>query len=193
MSLAEYDPDTFKSYAFTNRFHRHIWIFENNERNPKNRDYFASDIAKYQYVSISKQEGFFGHLPSIIRRWAVSNFKTRFAVLGLESGSPEMLDAFMKTENGKSTQRILDDFGLKAVKIERTDNTFDVFVEPHPNRSTQTTSIAQISVENSPTEHSSISYETTPNNIPDTPFISKNLDMQTVGPPDRRVSITSLL
>ena len=182
--------DSIRSYAYTNRFYRHIWIFENNDRNKSNNNYYASDVAKSQYITVSKEEGFFGHLPSIIRRWAVSNFKTRFAVMGLESGSPEMLDAFMKTENGKSTQRILNDFGLKAVRVERTDNNFDVFLQPDPSRSTQTLSPAQTSGATSPTGHPSSSNETGLTTGLDAPSPPENICTPFATSPGRRLSTT---
>ncbi|WP_414924789.1 RHS repeat domain-containing protein [Pseudomonas sp. IT-P291] len=137
-SVAKYDPAFTRPDSFTNLYERDFWTFEDNFRNSKNTDnskktdYFASDVTVYQYTLMSKDKGFFGHLPSIIRRWAVDNRETRQLTKGLENGSAELLAVFMnKTQNGKSTQKILDTFGLKAVKIEVTDNTFDIYVEPH--------------------------------------------------------------
>lgn len=137
-SVAKHDPLFARPDAFTNIYERDIWTFEDNFRNSKNTDsskitdYFASDVTVYQYSLISIDKGFFGHLPSIIRRWSVDNRETRELTKNLENGSTELLNVFMsQTQNGKSTQKILDIFGLKAVKIETIDNTFDIYVEPH--------------------------------------------------------------
>ncbi len=137
-SVAKHDPSFARPDAFTNMYERDIWTFEDNFRNSKNTDnskkidYFASDVTVYQYTLMSIDKGFFGHLPSIIRRWAVDNRETRGLTKNLENGSTELLNVFMnKTQNGKSTQKILDTFGLKVVKIEVVDNTFDIYVEPH--------------------------------------------------------------
>lgn len=130
-SVAKYDPSVYRPDSFTNIFERHMWTFEDNYRNRNGSGYFASDVAKYQYSVVSTAGGFFGHLPSIIRRWAVSNRQTLQVTRGLESGSPELLQVFLKeTVNGQTTQRILDEFGLKAIQVEFADDTFDVYVEP---------------------------------------------------------------
>ena len=42
-----------------------------------------------------------------------------------------------ETKNGKSTQKILDIFGLNAVKIEFSDNTYDIYVEPRSDSHTE--------------------------------------------------------
>jgi insecticidal toxin complex protein TccC len=136
-SVAKYNPSVLRHDSFTNLYEPHTWTFLDNFRNSTNPDgskkinYFASDVTIHQYNLVSKNEGFFGHLPSIIRRWSVDNFETRQLTRGLESGSEKLLTVFMeKTQNGKSTQQILDIFGLKVVKIEQANNTFDVHVEP---------------------------------------------------------------
>ena len=143
-SVAKYDPSIARPDSFTNLYERDIWTFEDNFRNQKDTDgsdktdYFASDVTAFQYTSMSAEKGFFGHLPSIIRRWAVDNRETRNLTKGLENGSKELLSIFMKeTKNGKSTQKILDIFGLNAVKIEFSDNTYDIYVEPRSDSHTE--------------------------------------------------------
>jgi insecticidal toxin complex protein TccC len=96
---------------------------------------FANDVARYQYERVSKAQGFFGHLPSTIRRFKVVNETTLSKTEHLENDSPQMLDVFFsQTPNGKTTQRILDDFGLKATAVRREPNEgktdFVIAVEP---------------------------------------------------------------
>jgi insecticidal toxin complex protein TccC len=123
---------------FENEFRKEFWRFSNNYRNPSESNYFANEITKYQYIAISKKEGFYGHLPSIIKRETVINKITLEKTKNLESGSEELLKIFMnETPNGKSTQRILNDFGLKATKVEinfdEQNNDADYFIHVIPS------------------------------------------------------------
>jgi insecticidal toxin complex protein TccC len=105
---------------FNNKFEPHHWQFRYNFRNPEVSDYFANDVARYQYSKISRDEGFFGQLPSKITRYNVINKETLKQTKYLKNGTERMLYTFMRdTPNGKSTQRILEDFGLRAIKVER--------------------------------------------------------------------------
>ncbi|MGO4366138.1 RHS repeat-associated core domain-containing protein, partial [Pseudomonas sp. PAB10] len=129
---------TYGTDDFQNVFQRELWTFKSNFRNPNTSDFFANDIARYQYTLISKKEGFFGHLPSLIKRDTVINKTTLKKTKKLESGSEEMLRTFLEeTPNGKSTQRILNDFGLKATKVEinydKYNDHADYFIHVVPN------------------------------------------------------------
>ena len=57
----------------------------------------------------------------------------------LTSGSDEMLNVFLnETQNGRSTQRILNDFGLIATKVEvrvDEDNVTDFLIKVMPDLS----------------------------------------------------------
>jgi insecticidal toxin complex protein TccC len=67
-------------------------------------------------------------MPKLIERHAVINEQTTDLTAGLKD--QELFDAFFqKTPNGKSTQRILDAFGLKATKVTRARNNFLIEVE----------------------------------------------------------------
>ena len=111
---------SFISDNFDNIFQPHHWQFIQNFRNPNASDYFASDVARYQYTRVAQAHGFFGRLPSMITRSGIINKQTIKKTKNLKSGTDEMLRTFMKeTPNGKSTQRILNDFGLMATKVER--------------------------------------------------------------------------
>jgi len=105
--------------GYENVYQKNVWAFEANKRNPNNLNYYANHITAYQYSLIAKKEGFFGHLPSIIKRNTVKNPITLEKTKLLQSDTKEMLEIFLaETPNGRSTQRILNDFGLRATKIE---------------------------------------------------------------------------
>ncbi|MNK91010.1 putative deoxyribonuclease RhsC [compost metagenome] len=120
--------------GFNNKFEPHHWQFIYNFRNPEESDYYASDVARYQYSKIARDEGFFGQLPSKITRYKVVNMETLKKTKYLKNGTERMLYTFMReTPNGKSTQRILDDFGLKPTKVERFTSEGKVHFLIHVN------------------------------------------------------------
>ncbi|WP_414872607.1 RHS repeat domain-containing protein [Pseudomonas sp. IT-196MI5] len=128
---------SFISDNFHNIFQPDHWQFMHNFRNPTTTDYYANEMAKFQYAKIAREQNFFGHLPSLITRSNVINKETLKETKHLKSGSDKMLKTFMsKTPNGKSTQRILSDFGLMATKVEKfsSDNkvSFLIHVQPAP-------------------------------------------------------------
>ncbi|MEX3776947.1 RHS repeat-associated core domain-containing protein [Pseudomonas sp. MYb118] len=126
----------FKTDTFINYFRPNIWIFtENFKYQP---DYFASDVAEHQYTLQAKAKGFYGELPSRIARTKMRNQSTLDKTKDLPSGSDALLAVFMKeTSNGKSTQQILNVFGLRAISVKKaikgTDVDFIITVEPAPN------------------------------------------------------------
>ncbi|WP_050483083.1 RHS repeat domain-containing protein [Pseudomonas sp. Ant30-3] len=114
-----YINTTYKYDRFENIYQKEKWTFASNFRYSEEKDYFANDVTRYQYSIISKREGFFGHLPSVIEREGVMNKITTSKTILLKSGSEALLRTFLnETPNGKSTKRILDDFGLIATKVE---------------------------------------------------------------------------
>ncbi|MDR6609383.1 RHS repeat-associated core domain-containing protein [Pseudomonas synxantha] len=128
---------SFISDNFHNIFQPDHWQFMHNFRNPTTTDYYANEMAKFQYTKIAREQNFFGHLPSLITRSNVINKETLKETKHLKSGSDKMLQTFMnKTPNGKSTQRILSDFGLMATKVEKFSSenkvSFLIHVQPVP-------------------------------------------------------------
>ncbi|WP_256261625.1 RHS repeat-associated core domain-containing protein [Pseudomonas gingeri] len=120
---------------FENTYSPREWIFQENYREPAaGTHFFANDIVRRQFRLVSKIGGFENSRPEKIIRKHVLNYKTTKETSGLKSGSPEMLKVFMeRTPNGRSTARILEDFGLRAVRVERLDQggtDFHVYVEP---------------------------------------------------------------
>jgi insecticidal toxin complex protein TccC len=111
---------SFISDNFNNVYFPHHWIFKHNFRNASTTDYYANDVTRYQYTRIARSQNFYGVLPSLITRSGVMNRETLKATKYLKSGSTQMRHVFLsETKNGKSTQRILNDFGLEATKVER--------------------------------------------------------------------------
>ncbi|MGF6090798.1 RHS repeat-associated core domain-containing protein [Pseudomonas sp. 18173] len=131
---------------FVNEFREEIWVFkENYKTTPPGNDnasagraveFYANDVARYQYEIVANQLGFFGRLPSIIKRENVLNYK---ALANTVSSANEMEDLsavfFTKTPNGKSTSRIIEDFDLEAVsveKIKRSGGAIDFLIHVQP-------------------------------------------------------------
>lgn len=92
---------------FKNSYGTERWLMLENYNYSGGRDFFASDVALHQL------ELRFGSLeavprPSVITRDTVTNEMTLQALSGLESGSEEMKQAFLRTPNGKTTHYLLD-------------------------------------------------------------------------------------
>ncbi|WP_369790734.1 hypothetical protein [Rouxiella sp. WC2420] len=102
--------------VFINRYDAGVWIFEQNFRPIKNFDYYASDVAKYQYLQVAQRVESSAVMPRKIIRQGVVNQIT----LNMTSGKQgdELFSAFFQTPNGKSTQRIMDNFSLVAENVE---------------------------------------------------------------------------
>lgn len=105
---------------FRNKYEPSVWTFIDNHNN-SNGKYYASDVTRFQYEMISRcaENPFFGKLPTTIIREGIVNEETMEIVKQVQSNNGELLQPFMtQTPNGRSTQRILDLFGLRAVAIE---------------------------------------------------------------------------
>lgn len=124
---------------FDNKFKPHKWTFKQNfkyVRIDTEPTVHASDVAIEQYLRVSRKEGFTNQLPSLIKRSLVINKGVQAVAREHSSGSDELRDAFLKTtQNGKSTQRILDVTGLQATKVETRfygDSGLDILVHVEP-------------------------------------------------------------
>lgn len=119
---------------YFNVFNKHEWEFKQNFKYADSGKIFANDVARHQYRLVAEKNNFFGHLPSTIRRSKVINAETLNKTKSLESGSAELFNAFWSTPNGKTTQRVMEDFGLKALAVRKETNgkytDFIVDVEP---------------------------------------------------------------
>ncbi|WP_245150864.1 RHS repeat-associated core domain-containing protein [Pseudomonas fluorescens] len=105
---------------FVNAISPGEWVFIENYREKAAKDYFfANDIFRRQFAIAAQVWGFGDRRPSMIVRKRVDNYKTLKATTGLENGSIEMFKSFFDTENGKSTARILGDFEMDAISVER--------------------------------------------------------------------------
>jgi len=100
---------------FQNSYYEDKWVFKKNYKWSKTREYFASDVAKYQYDVISRKNKFLGVLPLVINRQSVTDQET-LRVMHEAKGTPEeRMEVFLReTQNGKTTKRIMDSFRLIA-------------------------------------------------------------------------------
>lgn len=123
-----------KRNYFTNEYMRDAWIFKENYRPVRDVPYYASDIVKYQYKEVSTRNGFHGVMPQKIISESVCNKETLDMTRGKKD--QDLFNAFFETPNGKSTKRILNEFGLHASVVSQTwsgegmDFTVDVAVAP---------------------------------------------------------------
>ncbi|MCD5993404.1 RHS repeat protein [Pseudomonas sp. CDFA 602] len=138
--------------TFENKFKPYKWTFISNFRNVSTDLAHANDVALKQYELISQKEGFMGHLPSVIKRDTVVNVGVLKVAHDYESESEALKTAFFEdTQNGKSTQRILDDFGLVADKITTrflndAKDQVDVYIHVSPKNPVAPKPAAPLSV-----------------------------------------------
>ncbi|WP_314915718.1 RHS repeat-associated core domain-containing protein [Pseudomonas helleri] len=104
-------------FRFKNEYLPGRWKMMENFRAPIDGPN-ATDVTWHQYEQISRQNNFYGVLPQVIVRWDVINNEA----LGATNKQEGMLVNFLKSAgNGRSTQRIMDAFGLQATAIERRE------------------------------------------------------------------------
>ncbi len=104
---------------FYNTYTPDEWYFSINQR-ASGSPYYASDVAAYQYGRVSRSQDFVGKLPKKITRQEVTNQTTLMSTFNLQGNA--LFDVFFKdTPNGKSTQRIMNNFSLKARSVERVE------------------------------------------------------------------------
>ncbi|BBO59635.1 hypothetical protein [Mycoavidus sp. B2-EB] len=126
---SEYRKDGGELGYFVNKFKKDKWTFKENYKD-KTRDFYASDIARHQYTQVSKRHNFQGKMPKIIKRKNVINESTLDLINRMGSEHPDFQSQFFKsTENGKSTQRIMDDFGLTATNVELKNPGYETINE----------------------------------------------------------------
>ncbi len=102
---------------FENEYSPGRWRMKENFRAPGYGPN-ATDVTWHQYEQVAKQNNFYGVLPKVIVRWNVVNKEALRA-----TEKPEgILERFLNSEgNGRSTQRIMNAFGLQATKVERKE------------------------------------------------------------------------
>ncbi|RON01999.1 hypothetical protein BK659_26180 [Pseudomonas brassicacearum] len=106
------DPDKDKVSKYFNMVSRHEWEFKQNYKYKDSGAIFANDIFRAQYPVSAERNDFYGELPSIIRRSKVKNQITLDKTSGLESGSPEMMEAFFS--NAKWQNDAASDGGFRV-------------------------------------------------------------------------------
>uniref|UniRef100_UPI0010357176 RHS repeat domain-containing protein n=1 Tax=Pseudomonas sp. Sample_10 TaxID=2448269 RepID=UPI0010357176 len=134
------NADKAKVSKYFNMINKYEWEFKQNYKYSDSGRVFANDIFRHQYKVAAQRNNNYGELPSVIRRSKVKNQITLDKTQGLESGSSELLEAFFQTPNGKTTQRVIEDFGLIATAVTKElngkDLDFVVAVKPMGNYET---------------------------------------------------------
>ncbi|CAI8953980.1 insecticidal toxin complex protein TccC [Pseudomonas sp. IT-196MI5] len=115
---------------FRNLYDKYEWIMKYNFKESATREYFASDVAKFQYAAVSRKNDFFGFLPFVLKRDYVINQDTLRVMHETEGTSEERMEVFLNgTPNGKSTKRIMDDFKLVATGFRQDPEVIPYFIE----------------------------------------------------------------
>ncbi|MCF5397530.1 toxin, partial [Pseudomonas syringae] len=134
-----------KEDDFLNEYAPNEWTFRSNYKRSESNDYHANDVVRYQYRTIAQKTNTHGVLPSVIKNSFVVNNETLTKTLTIENKTPEMLQTFLQeTPNGKRTQRVLDDFGMEALWVDRQGDSefpfadFIVAVRPKQQSYSQT-------------------------------------------------------
>ncbi|WP_162886466.1 RHS repeat-associated core domain-containing protein, partial [Pseudomonas syringae] len=134
-----------KEDDFLNEYAPNEWTFRSNYKRSGSNDYHANDVVRYQYRTIAQKTNTHGVLPSVIKNSFVVNNETLTKTLTIENKTPEMLQTFLQeTPNGKRTQRVLDDFGMEALWVDRQGDSefpfadFIVAVRPKQQSYSQT-------------------------------------------------------
>jgi insecticidal toxin complex protein TccC len=120
-NIDDLPPNAPRPGVYENTYRPDAWSFEVNFRNPQVK-YYAADVVVDQYMAVAKQnKGFMGHLPKEVSRVNIENKGARELIekAWKKGSSPEeFFEEFIKTtQNGKSTQRILEIFGVEAYAV----------------------------------------------------------------------------
>lgn len=118
---------------FFNIYSRSEWEFKDNYKYSDSGKVFLNDISRHQ-IRLAAD---LSVLPATIRRSKVRNEVTLNMTEGLESGSAELLEVFSRTPNGKPTQRLAEEVGLKMTSVtkEVTGSNVDFVVTVVPTGS----------------------------------------------------------
>ncbi|WP_440784399.1 RHS repeat domain-containing protein [Pseudomonas syringae] len=127
-----------KASEFVNTYTPDEWNFHMNyNRSDGQRVYYANEVAVMQYTKVAEQHGFFGQLPSRIIRENISNEETLRTLSRHDSAAPDFKEVFFsETLNGKTTKRILEDFGLAAIRVDKVfkGNQLDIHIHVEPEK-----------------------------------------------------------
>ena len=105
-----------KTSKFFNIFTKSEWEFKSNYKYSDSGGVFLNDVSRGQIRLVAD----LNYLPSVIRRSKVLNDTTLNKTAGLESGGEELFKVFFsETPNGKATQRLMDEVGLKATAVTK--------------------------------------------------------------------------
>ncbi|WP_306085334.1 RHS repeat-associated core domain-containing protein, partial [Pseudomonas sp. v388] len=126
----------FEDY-FENKFQLHKWTFKQLFKHVRAEPVVHADqVIVEQFMRVSSAEGFPNALPSVIKHSLVINQGVIEVARKYASGSPELLNAFLNdTQNGKSTQRILNTLKMVATRVETRlsgSSDWDIYIHVEP-------------------------------------------------------------
>ncbi|MBX8502805.1 RHS repeat-associated core domain-containing protein [Pseudomonas lijiangensis] len=126
----------FEDY-FENKFLPHKWTFKQLFKHVRAEPVVHADqVIVEQFMRVSSAEGFPNALPSVIKHSLVINQGVIEVARKYASGSPELLNAFLNdTQNGKSTQRILNTLKMVATRVETGlsgSSDWDIYIHVEP-------------------------------------------------------------
>ncbi|XTZ38096.1 hypothetical protein ACQYRI_19555 [Salmonella enterica] len=114
-----YTDDKENGSYFNIEYKPHKWTIYSVKRN-KSAEYFTNEIIKYQYSVISSKMGFSGVMPSVIKNRYIYNGITLAETKN--KSDLDLLYSFLNnTPNGKLTNRVLQDFGLKVLAVTQKE------------------------------------------------------------------------
>jgi insecticidal toxin complex protein TccC len=125
---------------FINNITAKKWTFAANYKRSQSKDFWASEVFAVQVRKVSEQQGF-TEFPSLIKIKRVIEKNITKEVMRALSGTPELLEAFLDTINGRHTQKVMETFDLEptgVVKKLGVDGymSFYVFVRRKTSKST---------------------------------------------------------
>ncbi len=127
---------TLSSYG-TSRFKNYYWKdfmkFMESYRRSDGKDYYLTDLIRIQYRLAAKEGDFLNYLPRKLIRSMITNEKTNKIIEEFRE-HPRFLSIFLlDTVNGRSSLRVMNDFGLRPTSIHVNDFDVTISVEPDPN------------------------------------------------------------
>jgi insecticidal toxin complex protein TccC len=135
-------PDFKQPDYFDNKFTPSKWTFKQNFKNIREEPVVHADhIAVAQFLEVSANK-FEGILPSVIKRSMITNKGVKdIAKTYKDSPDDLMKKFFADTQNGKSTQRLLNTFQLRAIRVEAVfsgSDDLDIYIQVEPKALTIT-------------------------------------------------------
>ncbi len=129
------EVDTFgfdKKSKFMNYYSKDFIKFMSTYRSDES-GYYLTDVVRNQYRLAAKEGNFLNYLPRELKRSMITNEETMKTIKEFRE-NPDFLSIFLlRTVNGRSSLRVMNDFGLRPTSIHVNDFDVTISVEPDPN------------------------------------------------------------